>query len=165
MELLFLWLLCGIAAAMIGSQKGEGCAGFMAGVLLGPFGILIALFSKGNRKTCPYCKELIHKDAAVCKHCQRDVKGQSEEQQTAADEMLRQQKTLEDEILRQQKVDLGGVLRERERAQRRARLKEIFRAHLKWISAHAVMLVIVFLALMIVAVVAYFVPLLYDLLR
>jgi ribosomal protein L37AE/L43A len=46
---------------------------FIVGVLLGPFGILIALFSQGNRKTCPHCRELIHKDATVCSHCQRDL--------------------------------------------------------------------------------------------
>jgi predicted amidophosphoribosyltransferase len=28
--------------------------------------------SKGNRKTCPHCRELIHKDATVYPHCQRD---------------------------------------------------------------------------------------------
>jgi predicted amidophosphoribosyltransferase len=45
---------------------------FIIGVLLGPFGILIALFSQGNRKRCPHCRELIDKDATVCSHCHRD---------------------------------------------------------------------------------------------
>lgn len=70
---LFLWLMCGIVAAMIGSRKGAGCAGFALGFLLGPFGILIALFMGGNRKACPYCRELIHKEAIVCPRCQRDL--------------------------------------------------------------------------------------------
>lgn len=56
-----------------GSKKGEGCGGFIIGLLLGPFGILIALFSKGNRKQCPYCKELMHKEAKVCPHCQKNI--------------------------------------------------------------------------------------------
>lgn len=73
MEWVGLWILCGIIAAMIGSKKGEGCLAFILGVILGPFGILIALFSTGNRIQCPYCKELIHKDANVCPHCQREV--------------------------------------------------------------------------------------------
>lgn len=70
---ILIWILCGVVAAMIGAKKGEGCGGFILGVLLGPFGILIALLSKGNRKTCPHCKELIHQDATVCSRCQRDV--------------------------------------------------------------------------------------------
>lgn len=73
MSYVAIWLLCGIVSAMIGARKGEGCGGFIVGILLGPFGILISLFSKGNRKTCPHCKELIHEDAKVCSHCQRDV--------------------------------------------------------------------------------------------
>ena len=67
-----LWILFGIVAGMIGAKKGDGFSMFVIGVLLGPFGILIALFSPGNRKTCPHCRELIDKDATVCSHCHRD---------------------------------------------------------------------------------------------
>ena len=58
---------------MIGAKKGAGTSGFIVGFLLGPLGILIAIFSKGDRKSCPYCKEWIHKDATVCPHCQREI--------------------------------------------------------------------------------------------
>jgi hypothetical protein len=68
-----LWLVCGVVTAMISAKKGEGCVGFIFGILLGPFAIPIALLSKGNRKTCSYCQEMIHKDAIVCSHCQREV--------------------------------------------------------------------------------------------
>ncbi len=64
-----IWLLCGIGAAMIGTRKGEGCSAFVLGILLGPFGILFALLSKGNRVSCPHCRELMHKDATICPHC------------------------------------------------------------------------------------------------
>jgi ribosomal protein L40E len=67
-----LWPLFGTVAAMIGAKKGEGCLMFFLGFLLGPFGILIALFSSGNRKVCPHCRELIDQDATVCSHCHRD---------------------------------------------------------------------------------------------
>jgi hypothetical protein len=62
MIFVFLWILCGVAAAMIGNQKGEGCSAFFIGVIFGPFGILFALLSSGNRKACP-----------VCPRCQRNV--------------------------------------------------------------------------------------------
>ena len=73
MGFVLIWLLCGVAAAMIGNQKGEGCGAFIIGVLFGPFGILFAILSKGNRKVCPFCKERIHKDAIACPKCQRDL--------------------------------------------------------------------------------------------
>jgi hypothetical protein len=73
MEFVIIWLICGIISAIIGSKKGAGCSGFIIGILLGPFGIIIALITKGNRRTCPYCKELINKEAIVCPRCQRDI--------------------------------------------------------------------------------------------
>jgi hypothetical protein len=73
MVFVLIWLLCGVVAAMIGNKKGEGCGAFVVGALFGPFGILFALLSSGNRKTCPFCKEQIHKDAVVCPRCQREI--------------------------------------------------------------------------------------------
>ena len=67
--LIVFWLLCGIVAGMIGSQKGEGFGGFMLGVLFGPFGILFALFMRGQQRICPYCAELVKPNARICKHC------------------------------------------------------------------------------------------------
>jgi len=66
-----LWLICGLISAAIGSGKGEGCTGFLVGAVLGPFGILIAILSTGNRIPCPHCRELMHRDASVCPRCQR----------------------------------------------------------------------------------------------
>jgi len=68
-----IWIACGIVAAIIGSQKGEGIAGFIFGLILGPIGILVALSSSGNRRPCPYCKEMIHRQALACPRCQRDL--------------------------------------------------------------------------------------------
>jgi hypothetical protein len=73
MEFIGFWLLCGIVAAMIGRRKGAGCVGFVVGLILGPIGIIIALVMKGNRKACPFCKELVNRDATVCPHCQKDI--------------------------------------------------------------------------------------------
>jgi hypothetical protein len=69
-EILLIWLLFGFAAGIIGSKKGRGCLGFIAGVIFGPFGLLYAIYSTGNRKSCHFCKELIHEDALICPKCQ-----------------------------------------------------------------------------------------------
>lgn len=73
MGVVFFWILCGIVAGIIGSNKGEGCFAFFVGVLFGPFGILFAILSKGDRRQCPHCKEYIHKDATRCPRCQSDL--------------------------------------------------------------------------------------------
>lgn len=72
MEYAILWLLCGFIAMAIGSGKGEGCGAFILGCLFGPFGILFAILSSGNRRPCPFCKEMINRKATVCPRCQRD---------------------------------------------------------------------------------------------
>lgn len=70
--LLLFWVTCGILAAAIGSKKGEAGIGLLLGLLLGPFGVLAAILSSGNRKPCPFCREAVHKDAVVCPRCQRE---------------------------------------------------------------------------------------------
>jgi hypothetical protein len=73
MEIMALWVLCGLIACAIGSRKGEGCLAFFVGMLFGPFGIIFAIISSGNRIICPYCKELVNKLAVVCCHCNKDI--------------------------------------------------------------------------------------------
>jgi len=73
LEFIVLWFLFGIVAALIGKNKGQGCLGFIVGFLLGPIGLIIMIFTRGNRRRCPHCKELINKDASVCPHCRREV--------------------------------------------------------------------------------------------
>jgi hypothetical protein len=70
---LIFWMLCGIVATIIGSKKGEGVLGFIVGFLLGPVGVLMAILSKGDRKSCSFCKESIHKKATVCRYCQKAI--------------------------------------------------------------------------------------------
>jgi hypothetical protein len=70
---MFIWLLCGILAAIIGARKGRGALGFILGCVFGPFGVLAAFVIKGDSKECPSCKELMRSGARVCPHCQRDA--------------------------------------------------------------------------------------------
>jgi hypothetical protein len=72
-EFILFWLLCPILCAAIGSRHGEGLLGFVCGLIFGPLGIIFVLLSKGNRKHCPFCKELVNKKATVCPHCQKEL--------------------------------------------------------------------------------------------
>ena len=73
MHFVLIWFICGIIAAMIGSKNGETGLAFLMGVLFGPFGFLFVILSKGNRRNCPYCMEIVHKNARLCPHCRKDL--------------------------------------------------------------------------------------------
>jgi hypothetical protein len=71
-----VWLVSLIATLIITVVKGGRLIPWVVvGVLLGPFGTLLALFLASAR--CPHCKSRIHKKAAVCPHCQREMKSTS----------------------------------------------------------------------------------------
>ena len=94
MELLvagaIIWIVCGIIGGVIMEARshsfGTGC---VLGVLFGPLGILIAavlalqppsattkptgMLAQQDRRPCPYCAEMIMRDAKVCHFCGREV--------------------------------------------------------------------------------------------
>lgn len=85
--LIILWLLFGIAAAVVFQNKGkDGCAGFALGFFLGPIGLIIALvlspdhrelekrsLSAGEMRKCPSCAELVRAEAQKCRFCGSDL--------------------------------------------------------------------------------------------
>lgn len=66
-------ILCGVTSAVAGSFKGAGLAGFLLGLILGPFGLIIVILSPGKRVKCPYSKKYIDPEAVKCPYCQSDV--------------------------------------------------------------------------------------------
>jgi hypothetical protein len=69
----FIWIASVFLAGMVGARKDAGGLGLIAGVFLGPLGVLIMLASRGNLKDCVFCKEWIRFGAVVCPRCGRDL--------------------------------------------------------------------------------------------
>ena len=79
-------LLSGYAGMTIWARKGgKPGKGFFIGALLGVLGVFILAVATPRQKEigsaarsaglvrCPHCAELIHHQAHVCRHCQREV--------------------------------------------------------------------------------------------
>lgn len=86
---LLFWIACGFAAYMLAISRNRSCKIWAAlGLLFGPVALIVLGFLpvlgvgeeefslfKGRPKMrkCPNCAEPIKAEAAVCKHCGRDV--------------------------------------------------------------------------------------------
>jgi RNA polymerase subunit RPABC4/transcription elongation factor Spt4 len=91
-ELIAIWLICGVLAAIVSSSKGRnGCGWFVLGFLFGPLGLLAAVgMSKPAppatavpaqkivttaavepewTAACSACRSRVHPDATICPHC------------------------------------------------------------------------------------------------
>lgn len=88
MEIFIFWLALSIIPPIIAINKGRSGAGFFfLSILLSPIiGIIAALVAKPNQKQleaeqiasgyqkkCPYCAELIKKEARICRHCAKEI--------------------------------------------------------------------------------------------
>lgn len=67
-----VWLCSPLIGIRIGRDKGlPDWAGLLAGLLLGPFVLLMALVAPSHKK-CPFCQSNIPIAATVCPRCQRE---------------------------------------------------------------------------------------------
>ena len=77
MEILLFALIIGLIPAAIAQSKGRNFVewwifGSALFIIALPAAFIIKPIVKGVRK-CPYCAELVKKEATVCKHCGRCV--------------------------------------------------------------------------------------------
>lgn len=83
------WIACGVAAYMLAISRNRSCRTWtILGLLFGPLTLVVlgflpvlgvgeeefSFFKRPPRlRKCPNCAETIKAEAAVCKHCGRDV--------------------------------------------------------------------------------------------
>jgi len=67
---LLIWIICGIAAGIVGTQRGaNGCLWFGLGFLLGPIGLAVSFTASPDRQ-CQFCFKPVHPKATKCPYCQ-----------------------------------------------------------------------------------------------
>ena len=91
---LIVWVVCGIAGAMIASRKGRSVEGWaVLCFLLGPLGVVLALVASrdeagletqalesGDSRKCPQCAEVIKAEATKCRYCGSELTPQPKPQ-------------------------------------------------------------------------------------
>ena len=65
-------LVCAFVGAVIAGRKGAAGAGFLWGLLLGPLGVLIAIFLD-DRPECPMCRNPVNNGARICGSCRSQL--------------------------------------------------------------------------------------------
>ena len=87
MEIVLIWILFGVVSSVVANNKGRsGAKWFWLGVLLGPFGLVLAFvvspqrhvvesrtLQSGTMKRCPFCAEIIRVQAMTCRYCGQDL--------------------------------------------------------------------------------------------
>jgi len=62
------------AAVLAPAGPINAIGGFIAGAIVGPFGVWWAYHERGRVLTiCPACRSWVSPQATVCRHCGRDI--------------------------------------------------------------------------------------------
>lgn len=84
MELVLIWVTLSVVVGVFSSSKGHSFfGGFVFSLLLSPViaGLIVAIrkpnvaqqeaaaLSEGDVRKCPFCAELVKREAVKCKHC------------------------------------------------------------------------------------------------
>jgi hypothetical protein len=67
-------IIFGIVSGILARSKGRNTLGwFIAGLLIGPFALLVAVLPArprdGHLAECPACREVIQAEASICRFC------------------------------------------------------------------------------------------------
>ena len=75
MAIIIGWMLFGgLIGYAISQRRGlSPVAGFLGGILLGPFLAPLMFFVTPERQRCPECAEWIQRQAKICPHCKTQV--------------------------------------------------------------------------------------------
>lgn len=89
-----IYLIAGIVFAVVAGStahaKGRNTLGWcVAGFLIGPFGLVVALLPAvaraGQLVECPSCFEVVQVDAQICRYCGFETKGRMESDMPVGD--------------------------------------------------------------------------------
>lgn len=72
MEIVIVWIVLALIGAAIGQKKSKVLEGFVAGLLLGPIGLIWIIVAKAKHR-CPECQGAIEKGVAKCQHCRTEI--------------------------------------------------------------------------------------------
>jgi hypothetical protein len=105
-----LWLFCGIISAIIANSRGRsGCAWFLLGILLGPFGFAVALLPSVKTsdwtKKCPKCAENVKLEAQICRYCGYEFRPSSEDINDSLNKLQKSIKNIETTVKRIDKIE------------------------------------------------------------
>jgi hypothetical protein len=70
--IVIIWIIFALIGAAIGQKKSKTLEGFVAGLLLGPIGLIWIIVAKAKYR-CPKCQGAVEKGVTKCRHCGSEI--------------------------------------------------------------------------------------------